>query len=229
MELNQYVFKLQHYKYQLLLTSLLLFLFGDIIHNDFFNERYIVNTIKLLNLLFGINVIHFAKPKIGKTLLAAILTLFIIDLSFQSSTPQLARMIDVVFMLFYLYLTIEVIMQVVKAKEVDKGTIIGAICGLLLFGIMGAIGFFLIESEFPNSFKNLSDIDKQSDLLYHSFITLLSIGYGDIVPTSLLAKKAAMLVGLIGQLYLSILIAILVGKYLVNTKNSIGEKNNPLR
>lgn len=229
METNRYIFLLQRFKYELLLSSLLLFLFGDIIHNDFFNEHYIVNSIKLLNLLFGINVIHFSKPKTGKILFISIVVMFTVEIVFHSSIPNVLKAIDGMFIAFYLYLTYEVIAQVIKAKEVDRSTIIGSICGLLLFGIMGALGFILIETEVPHSFNNLAQKEIQSDLLYHSFITLLSVGYGDITPSTMLAKKAAMLVGLFGQLYLSILIAMLVGKFLTNNKNSIGEKNNPLR
>ena len=54
-------------------------------------------------------------------------------------------------------------------------------------------------------------------LMYFSYITMLTIGYGDILPTNLLAQKAAVLIGLIGQFYLVIITAIIVGKYINQT------------
>jgi voltage-gated potassium channel Kch len=50
--------------------------------------------------------------------------------------------------------------------------------------------------------------------MYFSFTTLLTIGYGDILPITQVAQKAAIFVGLTGQFYLVILTAITVGKYL---------------
>ena len=50
--------------------------------------------------------------------------------------------------------------------------------------------------------------------MYYSYITLLTIGYGDILPVSALAHKAAILIGLMGQIYLVVITAIVVGKYI---------------
>ncbi|MEO1011510.1 MAG: potassium channel family protein, partial [Bacteroidota bacterium] len=50
-------------------------------------------------------------------------------------------------------------------------------------------------------------------LMYFSFITLLTIGYGDIAPITELAQKAAILIGLMGQFYLVIIMAVVVGKF----------------
>ena len=50
--------------------------------------------------------------------------------------------------------------------------------------------------------------------MYFAYITLMTIGYGDILPITDLAQKASMFIGLIGQFYLVILTAIVVGKYI---------------
>jgi voltage-gated potassium channel Kch len=71
---------------------------------------------------------------------------------------------------------------------------------------------------------SLNGIEKEalvSEYVYFSFITLLTIGYGEIVPVSDLAQKAAILVALIGQFYIVILTAIVVGKYI----NQYAQKN----
>ena len=55
-------------------------------------------------------------------------------------------------------------------------------------------------------------------LMYFSFITLMTIGYGDILPVTSLAQKATMFVGLIGQFYLVIITAVVVEKYISHNK-----------
>jgi hypothetical protein len=50
--------------------------------------------------------------------------------------------------------------------------------------------------------------------MYFSYVTLLTIGYGDIYPISRIAHKASLLIGLAGQLYLVIITSIVVGKYI---------------
>jgi voltage-gated potassium channel len=61
------------------------------------------------------------------------------------------------------------------------------------------------------------------NFMYYSYITLLSIGYGDIIPVSVLAQKTSVLIGLFGQMYNVIITAIIVGKYLnqLNSSKSI--------
>ena len=51
-------------------------------------------------------------------------------------------------------------------------------------------------------------------LLYYSYITLSTIGYGDVLPVNAIAQKAAILIGFMGQFYLAIVSAIVVGKYI---------------
>jgi len=50
--------------------------------------------------------------------------------------------------------------------------------------------------------------------MYYTYITLMTIGYGDISPATPLAKKAAVFIGLWGQFYLVIITAVVVGKYI---------------
>ena len=71
----------------------------------------------------------------------------------------------------------------------------------------------------PGSFEGLSAINTGyveivDTLLYYSYITLLTIGYGEITPITSVAKKAAVLAGLAGQFYIVIITAIIVGKFI---------------
>ena len=94
--------------------------------------------------------------------------------------------------------------------------ILGLISGYISLGILGFFVCLSIEIGSPGSFDGLSVVTSAltDEMIYYSFITLLTIGYGDIVPVSILAQKASILIGVLGQVYLVIITAIVVGKYL---------------
>ena len=71
----------------------------------------------------------------------------------------------------------------------------------------------------PGSFHGIVEravdpVKNREDLFYFSFITLMSIGYGDIAPVGKVARNAAVIIGLMGQFYTVILTAIVVGKFI---------------
>ncbi len=125
---------------------------------------------------------------------------------------------------FYTIVTIEIILQVWRVSQVNRNVIFGLICGYLSLGL---IAFFLvlgIEIAEPGSFSGLPDAvdagDKGEALLYYAYITLMTIGYGDMAPLKPVAQKAAILIGLVGQFYLVIITAVVVGKYIATTGNA---------
>ncbi len=98
--------------------------------------------------------------------------------------------------------------------EVSIAIILASISGYLIVGVLGGLLFSILEHSIPNSFKSMPENFDIYELLYFSFITLTSVGFGDITPNTNAAKSLTLLLAIAGQLYLTILIAILVGKYL---------------
>ncbi len=119
-------------------------------------------------------------------------------------------------------MTIEIIRQVWNAKVVGKNVILGVISGYISLGLLAFLLCMCIEIITPHSFSGLSPVESEmtEGLMYYSYITLMTIGYGDILPITATAKKAAIFIGLLGQIYLVILTAIVVGKY-INQKNRV--------
>ena len=73
---------------------------------------------------------------------------------------------------------------------------------------------------------NSRDVAIELDsIMYYSYITLMTIGYGDIVPATPLAQKATILTGLMGQFYLVIVTAIVVGKYIKHNSSQLPESD----
>ncbi len=115
---------------------------------------------------------------------------------------------------FFSYLAIQIFLKIAKNKVVDLKTILASISGYLLIGTIGGLAFQLLTLAIPGSFKGLSGNFETYDLQYFSYITLTTVGFGDISPATEAAQSVVVLLALSGQIYLTILVAILVGKYL---------------
>jgi hypothetical protein len=111
-------------------------------------------------------------------------------------------------------LVLLILRRVFQEGPITRQRIEGAIAVYLLVAVLWAELYQLLEGLKPGSFQLPSasgDLsDRFSPLLYFSFITLTTLGYGDIVPVDPAARSLAMVEALIGQLYPAILIARLV-------------------
>ena len=114
--------------------------------------------------------------------------------------------------IFLAVMMISLLSHIRKAKEVTADLIMGAASTYFLIGLFWAFIFFFIETVSPGSFRlEGSWADMQSQLIYYSFVTLATVGYGDITPASMIARSYSVLEAIIGQLYLTVLVAGLVG------------------
>ncbi len=120
------------------------------------------------------------------------------------------------------FTTLVMTASLIQTARVSRDTIIGGICVYLLIGLCFAMTFILIAEVDPAAFAAESGpiiVDSrapQSDspkLLYFSFVTLTTLGYGDIAPASELTQMLADSEALIGQLYLTIFLARLVALF----------------
>jgi Ion channel len=141
-------------------------------------------------------------------------------LSFHHSA--LLVIVVVVCWICFLALTDLVILrQVLTATRVTNDTISGAICGYLLLGLIFAFLYTLVGLAYPGSFivdgrvvqpelRRLFYQHEVSSLIYYSFVTLATLGYGDIAPLTAPARMTAVIEAIAGQFYVAILIARLV-------------------
>jgi voltage-gated potassium channel len=121
---------------------------------------------------------------------------------------------------FMLVCTSSIVYDVLLRARVTLETLRGVICAYFLVAFAFAYVYYLIEFLHPGAMfianKTLTIynyIDFLSEMLYFSFITLLTIGYGDVVPVHDVAQTTAVIEGIIGQFYIAILVARLVSVY----------------
>jgi len=107
--------------------------------------------------------------------------------------------------------------QVVFGTDMSANRLVGAICVFLLLGIIWAFGYALLELAVPDSFKGFDPghgPGADSAWLYFSFVTLTTLGYGDITPVTAVARTLAYLQAVAGQFYIAVLVAGLVSGYI---------------
>ena len=215
--------KFYSYRFELFLFTQLIILFGSLfIPLDLF-ENWIMPLFLLINIASGI--ILLSKKRLVSKLLViflAISTIFVAFTFFDSTLNENYNYIKLAsYFIFYGFVTIEIVKQVWNAKDVGKNVILGLISGYISLGLLSFFLCLTIEIIYPNSFSgitthaiNIGPSEMSDSLMYYSYITLMTIGYGDILPITPIAKKAAIFIGLIGQFYLVVLTAIVVGKYI---------------
>ena len=120
---------------------------------------------------------------------------------------------------FFCYVASLILIDIFKSKMVTLDIIAGGICVYLFFGNICGMVYALIGRLDPAAFSipeatasyignNLGEV---SSAMYFSFVTLTTLGYGDITPVNTFARTLAYLEAAIGQIYLTVLIASLVG------------------
>lgn len=121
--------------------------------------------------------------------------------------------------LFMAFVIVSMLSFIFKERKVDANIIYASIVTYLLIAIMWSFIFKIIETLQPGSFFTPEHIlDKEGALFtYYSFVTITTLGYGDITPVKDVARAFAALEAVIGQIYLVVLVARLVGLNIAQT------------
>ncbi len=128
----------------------------------------------------------------------------------QSSSLHLVG--NTLMILFFVYVMINLLSYLFSETEVTADVIMAAVCGYVFIGLIWAFVFSVIESLQPGSFRLVEgQTGEVANFTYYSFVTQTTLGYGDITPLTAPTRSLSLLEAIIGQLYLAVLIARLVG------------------
>ncbi len=119
-----------------------------------------------------------------------------------------------VLILFYVWATWLAAKQVLFSGPIDGHKIVGAICIYLLMGLIWALLYLFIAQTIPDAFNGLEQLvwyDNFADVAYFSFVTLTTLGYGDISPIIPIARFLVYMEAIVGVFYMAILVASLIG------------------
>ena len=125
-----------------------------------------------------------------------------------------------------------ILVHILRVERVSLDAVFGAASVYLLLGLAWGRAFAIVESVVPGSFEVAAGAGRAAEpvsqsisaLMYCSFITLTTVGYGDVTPLSPPARALAMLEGLTGQLFIAILVARMVGLHLATELRDRGKR-----
>ncbi|MFN8628301.1 MAG: potassium channel family protein [Candidatus Binatia bacterium] len=128
--------------------------------------------------------------------------------------PPLLPLSDAAWVIACTVVAANAIRYVMRTGPVDRERIFAAVDVYLLSAVIFGVVYWLLNQVWPGSFgKSSVDVFTRGDALYFSFVTIATLGYGDIVPTSDQARGLVMIEAVGAQLYLTVLVARLVTLY----------------
>jgi hypothetical protein len=113
--------------------------------------------------------------------------------------------------ILYFYIVVLLVNNLLSYRVVTADLIYCAISTYFLIGIMWFFIYMILESIYPGSFSGISET---GDLLYFSFVNLTTVGFGDITPQSTISKRLVIIEAATGCIYLAVIIAMIVGRYM---------------
>jgi len=203
--------KLYHRRFSIFLFSFLLLIFGDLflpIPNESLLQTILwVQNIACSFMLFIQESVR-AKLLVWVVFLATIIARLLLFVGYDGSLGFVF-----IYVIYFVLISYEIFKDLQQQKAVGLEMISAAFCGYILLGVLASIVFFTLDQR-TKAFTSTLANTQYADYLYFSFITLLTIGYGDITPVSELAQKLVIIVALIGHFYTVFVMAVVIGKYL---------------
>ncbi|HEY4931695.1 MAG TPA: ion channel [Terriglobales bacterium] len=199
----------------LLLLSLLLVIvmYPVLDHGD--AQRAILGALMFLPLLLATFRLSEGKGWVWPTVLLMVATFLTAAVSTFFPHPTLVGLKWALLVVFFGVAVYGLFPYLKNARSVTDAHLYTAVSIYLLLGMQWFALYSAIDVFFPGSIvqNSTSLVDRQSELLYFSLVTLSTIGYGDIVPIRGEVRMLAALEGVTGVLYVAITVALLVSSY----------------
>ena len=189
--------------------------------------KYLLEATFIAVLLTGLRAIETQKGLLGfEVILLLIGVVLSIAGTVTNNTPLffIGNTCRVVFMIM---VALTILIDLFRSRKVSGDTLAGAVCVYLLIAVIWGYFFLLIEVIVPGSFSFTQGHARMQlwisqeffPFFYFSMVTITTVGYGDMSPVSSEAQTFATIEALIGQIYLTILVARLVGMYMVHQQS----------
>ena len=188
--------------------------------NSFFKEEIFLLT--LLGVLFGSGFAILRGSRYEwRFLTVGVMALGMNLYGYISPLPEADIAASFANLVFMGWVLMAIAARVFFSRKVDENIILGAACLYIHAGMTFGFVYLLVDYFVPHSFSlatpevNLGEYSRLlGHFMYYSFVTLGTVGYGDIAPLSAPARYISVIQAMMGQLYLAIMVARLVGLHL---------------
>ncbi|TWU45805.1 Ion channel [Novipirellula aureliae] len=209
----------------LLVTMVLLQLSQSFLSSESGIQRGLFNLLFLVVVISAIRTLSSSKIRMISALTIGGIGFLLASYADFHHSVLLIAATDSCYVVVFLLLILSLAESVFRKGPADLNRIVGAACIYFVIGLFFAFVFSLLETFQPGAFalSPFSDSvgihqDTVSNLIYFSNVTLTSLGYGDIIPITRPARTLATLEAMVGQLYLAIVVAKLVGLHIAEQK-----------
>ena len=212
---ENYIQKLHDVRFLVLLILILLMLVLTPFFDEFVQTRILMDI--FLTTIF-ISIIYTIRLKRTQAIIASILVFPLIVATWSTyfiEIKTISLLTRIFGVLFFAYAAINILRIIVKSEKVTRETIFAAIVAYLLIALMWAFLYMILELASPGSFS-FPDWGSRGETMqfeYLSFVTITTLGYGDITPVTDKASALVIIEAVIGQIYLVVLVAWLVGMH----------------
>ena len=211
--------KKQRLNYNIVLFALnfvYIFIIGLFTGNDNLSAVYYI----VMSLIYFFSILTVEKSGLKHHhYQIPVLMAILLWIGFIFKLPILIKISGIASTLFFLVIIVLMVIQIARSKKIGSLEFLEAVNIYLLFGIAASVLFKIIYVINPQSLtSSVEDFNSRADFIYFAFVTLTTLGYGDVLPVDPAARSVTIFFSVAGQLYLTMIIAMLVGKYL-NSKN----------
>lgn len=182
--------------------------------------QYIANATLVLLIIYSLYVIGHRKRFliIALAILGVVEILSIVLMNTIAFASEIHLLQLVLALLFFSLMTYATLNYTLRDEKITTITLYGAVCAYLFIGLAWSYGYLLLNFFNADAFNfgEMANREEGQHFIYYSFVTLTTLGYGDIIPVSNFAKVLSWMEAVTGQAYLTILIAQLVARYVVD-------------
>ena len=208
--------RIQRDRFLFLLVAHLALLLLSPLLESLFALKLVVNLFYTLVLVTAVYAVSQSRRQLVSAALLALPMLVAMWATRLVEIPHLRNWGLAFGTIFVLYVLIVIIGHIARCRRIERDLLYGAIVVYLLMGLMWTFAFELLEGLTPGAFQFPENAIAEDPyrFVYFSFVTLATLGYGDMIPATPLAGALTILEAVIAQMYLVVGVGWLVGIYI---------------